>query len=148
MDAFVKVYFWAALPEILSGVRIGFIRAVKGVIIGITDLQSRFRCAVRSRFRLFLSRREIVADIRKRLSGIKIERWSDLEADQALALDNTIGVKIRRAYGMYDVRNPFVEIDPLPDPDGKITNQYFPDNVSVWVINQIRMECREAVYGS
>jgi len=34
MDAFVKVYFWAALPEILGGVRIGFIRAVKGVIIG------------------------------------------------------------------------------------------------------------------
>lgn len=33
-DAFVKIYFWAALPEILSGVRIGFIRAVKGVIIG------------------------------------------------------------------------------------------------------------------
>ena len=34
MAAFSKVYFWAALPEILSGVRIGFIRAVKGVIIG------------------------------------------------------------------------------------------------------------------
>lgn len=34
MDAFMKIYFWAALPEILSGVRIGFIRAVKGVIIG------------------------------------------------------------------------------------------------------------------
>ena len=34
LDAFVKIYFWAALPEILSGVRIGFIRAVKGVIIG------------------------------------------------------------------------------------------------------------------
>ncbi|MDH5749250.1 MAG: ABC transporter permease subunit [Rhodospirillales bacterium] len=34
MDAFLKIYFWAALPEILSGVRIGFIRAVKGVIIG------------------------------------------------------------------------------------------------------------------
>jgi NitT/TauT family transport system permease protein len=34
MDAFIKIYFWAALPEILSGVRIGFIRAVKGVIIG------------------------------------------------------------------------------------------------------------------
>ena len=34
MHAFLKVYFWAALPEILSGVRIGFIRAVKGVIIG------------------------------------------------------------------------------------------------------------------
>lgn len=33
-DAFVKVYFWAALPEIISGVRIGVIRAVKGVIIG------------------------------------------------------------------------------------------------------------------
>ena len=34
MDALTKIYFWAALPEILSGVRIGFIRAVKGVIIG------------------------------------------------------------------------------------------------------------------
>lgn len=34
MDAFVKIYFWAALPEILGGVRIGIIRAVKGVIIG------------------------------------------------------------------------------------------------------------------
>ncbi len=33
-DAFFKVYLWAALPEILGGVRIGFIRAVKGVIIG------------------------------------------------------------------------------------------------------------------
>lgn len=32
--AFTKIYFWAALPEILGGVRIGFIRAVKGVIIG------------------------------------------------------------------------------------------------------------------
>ena len=34
IDAFVKIYFWAALPEILGGVRIGVIRAVKGVIIG------------------------------------------------------------------------------------------------------------------
>lgn len=34
VDAFFKVYFWAALPEILGGVRIGIIRAVKGVIIG------------------------------------------------------------------------------------------------------------------
>jgi NitT/TauT family transport system permease protein len=33
-DAFFKVYLWAALPEILGGVRIGVIRAVKGVIIG------------------------------------------------------------------------------------------------------------------
>lgn len=33
-DAFAKIYFWAALPEILSGLRIGVIRAVKGVIIG------------------------------------------------------------------------------------------------------------------
>lgn len=32
--AFIKIYFWAALPEILGGVRIGVIRAVKGVIIG------------------------------------------------------------------------------------------------------------------
>ena len=34
MDAFFKISFWAALPEILGGVRIGIIRAVKGVIIG------------------------------------------------------------------------------------------------------------------
>ena len=33
-DAFFKVYLWAALPEILGGIRIGVIRAVKGVIIG------------------------------------------------------------------------------------------------------------------
>lgn len=32
--AFTKIYFWAALPEILGGIRIGVIRAVKGVIIG------------------------------------------------------------------------------------------------------------------
>ncbi len=34
LDAFFKIYIWAALPEILGGVRIGVIRAVKGVIIG------------------------------------------------------------------------------------------------------------------
>ncbi|MBU4531973.1 MAG: ABC transporter permease subunit [Hoeflea sp.] len=34
LDAFFRIYFWAALPEILGGVRIGVIRAVKGVIIG------------------------------------------------------------------------------------------------------------------
>ena len=34
LDAFLKIYVWAALPEILGGVRIGVIRAVKGVIIG------------------------------------------------------------------------------------------------------------------
>jgi NitT/TauT family transport system permease protein len=34
MEAFTKIYFWAALPEILGGIRIGVIRAVKGVIIG------------------------------------------------------------------------------------------------------------------
>jgi NitT/TauT family transport system permease protein len=33
-QAFTKIYIWAALPEILAGIRIGFIRAVKGVIIG------------------------------------------------------------------------------------------------------------------
>jgi NitT/TauT family transport system permease protein len=32
--AFAKIYVWAALPEILAGIRVGFIRAVKGVIIG------------------------------------------------------------------------------------------------------------------
>jgi NitT/TauT family transport system permease protein len=29
-----KVLFWAALPEILAGVRMGMIRAVKGIVIG------------------------------------------------------------------------------------------------------------------
>ncbi|MDO9413299.1 MAG: ABC transporter permease subunit [Pseudolabrys sp.] len=33
-QAFSKVYVWAALPEILAGVRLGVIRAVKGVVIG------------------------------------------------------------------------------------------------------------------
>jgi NitT/TauT family transport system permease protein len=33
-QAFVKIYVRAALPEILAGVRLGLIRAVKGVIIG------------------------------------------------------------------------------------------------------------------
>jgi NitT/TauT family transport system permease protein len=33
-QAFTKVYLWAALPEILAGVRLGLVRAVKGVIIG------------------------------------------------------------------------------------------------------------------
>ncbi|WP_158773556.1 ABC transporter permease [Cobetia sp. L2A1] len=33
-QTFHKIYFWAALPEILAGIRIGFVRAIKGVIIG------------------------------------------------------------------------------------------------------------------
>jgi NitT/TauT family transport system permease protein len=33
-QAFTRIYVWAALPEILSGVRLGMIRAVKGVVIG------------------------------------------------------------------------------------------------------------------
>jgi NitT/TauT family transport system permease protein len=33
-QAFSKVYLWAALPEVLTGIRLGLIRAVKGVIIG------------------------------------------------------------------------------------------------------------------
>ena len=33
-QAFAKIYLWAALPEILAGIRLGVIRAVKGVIIG------------------------------------------------------------------------------------------------------------------
>jgi NitT/TauT family transport system permease protein len=33
-QAFTKVYLLAALPEILAGVRLGLVRAVKGVIIG------------------------------------------------------------------------------------------------------------------
>ena len=33
-QSFVHIYVWAALPEILSGIRLGMIRAVKGVIIG------------------------------------------------------------------------------------------------------------------
>jgi NitT/TauT family transport system permease protein len=34
LQAFGKIYIWAALPEILSGIRLGMIRAVKGVVIG------------------------------------------------------------------------------------------------------------------
>lgn len=34
IQAFVKIYLWAALPEILAGIRLGLVRAVKGVIIG------------------------------------------------------------------------------------------------------------------
>jgi NitT/TauT family transport system permease protein len=33
-QSFSKIFLWAALPEILTGVRLGLIRAVKGVIIG------------------------------------------------------------------------------------------------------------------
>ncbi|HDZ74877.1 MAG TPA: ABC transporter permease subunit [Aurantimonas coralicida] len=33
-QAFRRIYIWAALPEILAGIRLGVIRAVKGVIIG------------------------------------------------------------------------------------------------------------------
>jgi len=33
-QSFVHIYLWAALPEIIAGVRLGLIRAVKGVIIG------------------------------------------------------------------------------------------------------------------
>lgn len=31
---YAKLIFWAALPEILAGIRLGLIRAVKGVVIG------------------------------------------------------------------------------------------------------------------
>ena len=31
---YVKVLFWAVLPEMLAGIRLGLIRAVKGVVIG------------------------------------------------------------------------------------------------------------------
>ena len=34
LKAFTKIYFWAVLLKILGGVRIGIIRALKGVIIG------------------------------------------------------------------------------------------------------------------
>lgn len=33
-ETFRRIYVWAALPEILAGIRLGVIRAVKGVIIG------------------------------------------------------------------------------------------------------------------
>jgi NitT/TauT family transport system permease protein len=33
-QAFRKIYVWSALPEILTGMRLGLLRAVKGVIIG------------------------------------------------------------------------------------------------------------------
>ena len=31
---YVKIILWAALPEILAGIRLGLIRGVKGVVIG------------------------------------------------------------------------------------------------------------------
>jgi NitT/TauT family transport system permease protein len=31
---YTKILIWAALPEILAGIRMGLIRAVKGVVIG------------------------------------------------------------------------------------------------------------------
>ncbi len=34
LQAFTKIYVWAALPEILAGIRLGLVRAIKGVIIG------------------------------------------------------------------------------------------------------------------
>jgi NitT/TauT family transport system permease protein len=33
-DLYTKVIFWAALPEILAGIRLGVIRGVRGVVIG------------------------------------------------------------------------------------------------------------------
>jgi NitT/TauT family transport system permease protein len=33
-DLYLKVIFWAALPEILAGIRLGVIRGVRGVVIG------------------------------------------------------------------------------------------------------------------
>ena len=33
-DIYAKIILWAALPEILAGIRLGFIRGVKGVVIG------------------------------------------------------------------------------------------------------------------
>jgi len=33
-DVYAKIILWAALPEILAGIRLGFIRGVKGVVIG------------------------------------------------------------------------------------------------------------------
>lgn len=33
-QTFFKIHIWAALPEILAGIRLGSIRAVKGVVIG------------------------------------------------------------------------------------------------------------------
>jgi NitT/TauT family transport system permease protein len=34
LQSFRHIYLWAALPEIIAGIRLGMIRAVKGVIIG------------------------------------------------------------------------------------------------------------------
>ena len=50
--AFVKIYFWAALPEILGGVRIGVIRAgERRDHRPATDLDRRLRGPVRALFR-------------------------------------------------------------------------------------------------
>jgi NitT/TauT family transport system permease protein len=34
IEVYTKVIFWAALPEILAGLRLGMIRGVRGVVVG------------------------------------------------------------------------------------------------------------------
>lgn len=34
LELYGKIIFWAALPEILAGLRVGLIRGVKGVVVG------------------------------------------------------------------------------------------------------------------
>jgi NitT/TauT family transport system permease protein len=48
-QTFFKVLVWAALPEILAGIRLGMIRAVKGVVIAAL-YDRRFRPLVRNSF--------------------------------------------------------------------------------------------------
>lgn len=108
----------------------------------------KFRRGVRRMFGLYLPRKRIVTDILDRMSHRMLVRWSEMDDEQAKIAWNTIGAKIRTAYGLTDESNPFIELDPLPDSDGNITNQYFPDNVSAWVIEQLRVGAQEYVNGT
>ena len=58
-----KIILWAALPEILAGIRLGLIRGVKGVVIGqLLVVDRRLRRAVRDLFAQFPHGRILGAD--------------------------------------------------------------------------------------
>lgn len=93
---------------------------------------------LRHAFRLFFTRKEIASDIINRMSPTMRDRWATMDDITADNLNDSIGFKIRSAYGLYDVRNRFVEIDNSP-PE---CNQYHPEAISRWVIGQVRSECQ------
>lgn len=99
----------------------------------------RVRRMVRRTFGLYMPRRMILADIVERLSHTKLLRWSKTPDEHVPFLYEALGRKIRSSYGLEEKQNPFVEIDA----DNTITNQYAPEAVSTWVIEQLRLAGQE-----